>query len=239
MVVQTIEIRNLPAQPTPFIGREPEIASTYQVSSINHTGMRALVIASLASNKLDNARDHTTNGLLKQLEEYNSQDSIQWLPIVATLLAGEGKSTYAVELLGLAFTHPDSILNWTAQWELFNTIHDDLKIALGDEDYQHAWEQGSKRDLRQTIEELLEYFDDDAETESHELRSQPLSEPLTECELEVLKLIADGLTNPQIAEKLYLSTGTVKVHTRNIYGKLDVSNRTEAATKARDLKLIG
>lgn len=46
------------------------------------------------------------------------------------------------------------------------------------------------------------------------------------------------MSNREIAENLFLSVGTVKVHTRNIYGKMDVSNRTEAASKARDLKLI-
>jgi LuxR family maltose regulon positive regulatory protein len=63
-------------------------------------------------------------------------------------------------------------------------------------------------------------------------------EPLTERELEVLQLIADGLTNAKIASKLYLSLNTVKAHTRSIYGKLDVNNRTQAAARARELGLI-
>ncbi len=54
----------------------------------------------------------------------------------------------------------------------------------------------------------------------------------------MLVLVAEGLSNREIAEKLYLSVGTVKVHTRNIYGKLSVSNRTEAAATARKLNLI-
>jgi LuxR family maltose regulon positive regulatory protein len=62
-----------------------------------------------------------------------------------------------------------------------------------------------------------------------------LVEPLSERELEVLQLIAEGLTNPEIASKLYLSLNTVKVHTRNIYGKLGVNNRTQAVARARAL----
>ena len=63
-------------------------------------------------------------------------------------------------------------------------------------------------------------------------------EPLSERELEVLQLIADGLTNPEIATRLFLSLNTVKVHTRNIYGKLDAHNRTRAVVRARALGIL-
>ena len=65
-----------------------------------------------------------------------------------------------------------------------------------------------------------------------------LVEPLSERELEVLSLIAEGLTNKEIALRLYLSLGTVKVHAHNIYGKLDVNGRTQAIAKARSLHLL-
>ena len=56
-------------------------------------------------------------------------------------------------------------------------------------------------------------------------------------ELEVLHLIAEGLSNDAIAGKLYLSTGTVKVHLKHIYGKLDVNSRTQAVARLHELKL--
>ena len=65
-----------------------------------------------------------------------------------------------------------------------------------------------------------------------------LIEDLTTRELEVLELIKDGLSNEAIAQKLFLSLGTVKWHTTNIYGKLGVRRRTEAVAQARKLKLI-
>jgi LuxR family maltose regulon positive regulatory protein len=68
--------------------------------------------------------------------------------------------------------------------------------------------------------------------------SQPLVEPLSERELEVLGLIAKGLSNPEIAARLYLSPNTVKVHTRNIYGKLGVHSRTQAVARAHELGLL-
>jgi LuxR family maltose regulon positive regulatory protein len=65
-----------------------------------------------------------------------------------------------------------------------------------------------------------------------------LIEPLSERELEVLGLIAQGLTNGEIASRLHLSLSTVKGHTTNIFGKLAVKNRTQAVARARSLGLI-
>jgi LuxR family maltose regulon positive regulatory protein len=65
-----------------------------------------------------------------------------------------------------------------------------------------------------------------------------LVEPLSERELEVLRLVAEGLTNREIAARLYLSLNTVKGHTRNIYGKLGVHSRTQAVARARALGLL-
>jgi LuxR family maltose regulon positive regulatory protein len=68
--------------------------------------------------------------------------------------------------------------------------------------------------------------------------SSTLVEPLSEREIEVLQLIAEGLTNQKVADRLYLSLHTVKVHARNIYGKLGVKNRTQAVAKARALGIL-
>jgi len=67
---------------------------------------------------------------------------------------------------------------------------------------------------------------------------QPLVEPLTDRELEVLNLIAQGYSNKEIAQELVISVGTVKVHSKNIYGKLGVNSRTQAVAAARDTGLI-
>jgi DNA-binding NarL/FixJ family response regulator len=72
------------------------------------------------------------------------------------------------------------------------------------------------------------------------LQKESRQEPslLTEREIEVLKLVAQGLTNAQIAEQLVLSPLTVNAHLRSIFNKLDVSNRTAAAHQAMELGLI-
>jgi LuxR family maltose regulon positive regulatory protein len=65
-----------------------------------------------------------------------------------------------------------------------------------------------------------------------------LIESLSDRELEVLQLIAEGLTNPEIASRLFLSLHTIKAHARNIYGKLGVHNRTQAVARARALGVL-
>jgi len=63
-------------------------------------------------------------------------------------------------------------------------------------------------------------------------------EPLSERELEVLRLIAAGLSNEEIAQRLVLSLPTIKWHTSNIYGKLGVKNRMQAVATARTLGVL-
>jgi LuxR family transcriptional regulator, maltose regulon positive regulatory protein len=68
--------------------------------------------------------------------------------------------------------------------------------------------------------------------------TQPLIEPLSQRELEVLRLIAAGLSNREICDRLYLALNTVKGHNRVIFSKLQVERRTEAVARARELNLI-
>jgi LuxR family maltose regulon positive regulatory protein len=81
---------------------------------------------------------------------------------------------------------------------------------------------------------LLSAFQPDAEKGGQ----QALVEPLTEREIEILQFLEKGLSNPEIAAKLVLAEGTVKAHVANILRKLDVHNRTQAVTLARDLGIL-
>jgi LuxR family maltose regulon positive regulatory protein len=98
--------------------------------------------------------------------------------------------------------------------------------------------------LHAYVDKLLAAFQtagpgvDDLEISQQHSKIQNPSEPLSERELEVLRLIGDGLSNHEIAAKLVIGLGTVKTHINNIFGKLDVKNRTQAVARARELNLL-
>jgi predicted ATPase/DNA-binding CsgD family transcriptional regulator len=154
---------------------------------------------------------------------------------LAVILAHAGEPERAVELLGLAFSYPSGIMGWMERWPLLTRLRANLEAELGSDAYAVAWERGKTLELETVIAELL---DSEGVPQSRQAASQLLAEPLSERELEVLQLIADGLSNAEIAQKLFLSVGTVKVHTRNIYGKLGVGSRLQAITQTQKLNLL-
>jgi LuxR family transcriptional regulator, maltose regulon positive regulatory protein len=88
------------------------------------------------------------------------------------------------------------------------------------------------------VGKLLAAFEAEAqkgEADSYLPPAQPLIEPLSRRELEVLQLIAQGLSNHEISRRLFLALSTVKGHNRQIFGKLQVQRRTEAVARAREL----
>lgn len=86
---------------------------------------------------------------------------------------------------------------------------------------------------------LLASFSSTGLVQSHASVSQTeMVESLSERELEVLQQIAAGLTNQEIADRLFLSLYTVKAHARNIYSKLGVGSRTQAVARARELEML-
>jgi LuxR family maltose regulon positive regulatory protein len=97
---------------------------------------------------------------------------------------------------------------------------------------------------REFLDSLLDGFhaprtpDVSAKIEDRLAENNELLDPLSERELEVLRLLAAGLSYREIADELYISINTVKAHAKNIYSKLGVHGRMQAAQRARQLDLL-
>jgi ATP/maltotriose-dependent transcriptional regulator MalT len=152
------------------------------------------------------------------------------LPMVALFQAHEGNLERAAELLGLSFTHPASAKGWLEHWPLITRLRQQLETQLGAEALAAAWENGSRLDLDTIVKQALVETDAQAR--------QPRVEALTDRELEVLCLVAEGLSNRDIADTLTIVEGTVRTHIYNLCQKLRARNRTQAVARARALGIL-
>jgi len=93
--------------------------------------------------------------------------------------------------------------------------------------------RGNDRELPGYVDKLLSAF-----TQPKDMQQSKLIEPLSKRELEILRLIAQGLSNREISKRLFLALNTVKGHNQIIFNKLQVQRRTEAVACARELDLL-
>jgi predicted ATPase/DNA-binding CsgD family transcriptional regulator len=161
------------------------------------------------------------------------------LPLLAFILHGQGLDTWSARVFGLA-----EALRRTGQWSSevavldqrlrLGDIRAEVRAQLGHEAFAREIEAGH----RLTLDDLLAIPHPQAPASA---RAAPLSAPneaLTAREIEVLRLLAQDLSNPQIAERLVVSRRTVDAHLRSIYEKLDVKSRDAAIRVAREQGLI-
>ena len=105
-------------------------------------------------------------------------------------------------------------------------------------EWNAAWDAGQSLSLDQVIAEADQLLDELAAAQITSSRSPGYPAGLTAREVEVLGLVAQGLTNPLVAERLFLSPRTVDAHLLRIYGKLDVPNRGAAIRFAVEQGLV-
>ena len=114
-----------------------------------------------------------------------------------------------------------------------------LHTQLGETAFASAWNEGKAMTRKQAIDFAEQDVAPPAKTPlSTQNNNQSPLEPLSARELDVLRLMAEGLTNAEIAQQLVIALETVKVHARNIYGKLGVRGRTQAVIHAQNLNLF-
>ena len=119
-----------------------------------------------------------------------------------------------------------------------------MRLLISDFRFWIEKQQGSRRGensdiLQRYVDQLLAAFPQaESQAETSQSRIQNLVEPLSDRELEVLRLLAAGKSNQEIADELVLAVGTVKKHVSNISGKLSAQNRTQCVARARELNLL-
>jgi LuxR family maltose regulon positive regulatory protein len=228
-----------------FVYRMPEVAAAQVLTLLRQGNLAAAAhLAQAHELPISQARVHLAQGdtstalaalepLRRQVEAKGWEDErlkVMVLQAVAHHVHGEKEE--AVQLLGdaLALAEPGGFIR------LF--VDEGIPMA------QLLSGAAARGIMPDYIGKLLAAFE--AEEQKSEDKSylppapsaQPLIEPLSPRELKVLQLIAQGLSNREISERLFLALSTVKGHNRNIYGKLQVQRRTEAVARARELGLL-
>ena len=118
-----------------------------------------------------------------------------------------------------------------------------LFLDEGSSMMQLLHEASAREIMPDYADKLLEAFEFEAEKQKSEDKpdlpsANPLIDPLSQRELKILQLIAQGLSNREIGERLFLALDTIKGHNRKIFDKLQVQSRTEAIARARELGLL-
>jgi LuxR family maltose regulon positive regulatory protein len=225
-----------------FVHRMPEVAAAQVLTLLRQGNLAAAAhLAQTHGLPLSQARVHLAQGnpsaALAVLEPFHQQveakdwkdERLKVMVLQAVALQAHGEKEEALQVLGdaLALAEPGGLIR------IF--VDEGMPMA---QLLSKAAAQGIMPDY---VGKLLAAFE--AEKQKTENKSSPpplqiLIEPLSQRELDVLRLIAQGLSNDEIGKRLFLALDTVKGHNRRIYDKLQVQRRTEAVARARELGLL-
>ncbi len=173
--------------------------------------------------------------------------SIQYVPVLLQLLIVAGELCYAVqkqaegqEMLALVVNH--AATNYASRsavqdFMAHNNLSESPSLLTGYDLHGSSSLIQMALNAEKTLLEIADVKPQAAATLVR-MPDQLLVDPLTQRELEVLKYIAAGLQNREIADELVVSLNTVKTHINNIYSKLNASNRVQAVARARDLSML-
>jgi LuxR family transcriptional regulator, maltose regulon positive regulatory protein len=225
-----------------FVYRLPEVAAA-QVLTLLYQGNLAAAAQLAQTHELpiSQARVHLAQGdtatalavlepLRRQAEAKGWEDEqLKVMVLQAVAHLAHGEKDKAVQLLGdaLALAEPGRFIR--------------LFVDEGTPMARLLSEASARGIMPGYVGKLLAVFkaeEQKSEGQSHPSPAQPLIEPLSQRELEVLRLIAQGLSNQEISERLFLALSSVKGHNLKIFGKLQVQRRTEAVARARELGLL-
>jgi predicted ATPase/DNA-binding NarL/FixJ family response regulator len=181
------------------------------------------------------SRQYLSEALKTAMASHQIPYALQALTATAELLMQTGDLEGAVEVLATVLDHqavaPD-IRRRAGQ------LYSQLEAQVSQEMLSSAAECTKSTPLDKVIQELLDGALSTQPVQRVLARANDAPVALTERELEILGLLAGGLSNREIAEQLFLATGTVKWYLGEIYSKLYVASRTQAIARARALNLL-
>ena len=234
-----------------FVQRLPEVAAA-QVLTLLRQGEAAAAahLAQMHDLPVSQAQVFLAEGeagkalallapLRRQMEAKGWQEErLRALALEALALYAQRQRDMALQLLGEALALAETggfIRLFVDEGEPMRTLIADFRLRIENQPLDRVRLQSDY------VDKLLAAFGQQsiaAYLHSSSFISQPLSEPLSARELEILKLVAQGLSNREIGERLFLALDTVKGHNRRIFDKLQVQSRTEAIARARELGLL-
>ncbi len=173
------------------------------------------------------------------MTDFSSHDSLQIytnLGGIAVIAKLRGQSERAIRLFGAA-TNKDwgNVFKTLRELTPFLTDITELHAQMEEPLFDKAWADGKAMTRKEVIAYALE--EQAYSTKTH-LSNSTNDTPLTEREIEIVQLLADGLNSREIAERLFLSVETIRWYIKIIYSKLDVHSRSEAIARAKELNLL-
>jgi non-specific serine/threonine protein kinase len=200
--------------------------------------LNTLATLAQAEHDHERARELFGEGLTVSAELENESDVVHCLEGLASIAAAEGKIVRAARLWGAAEALLEDIEFGVHTYVPDRSVHQRQVAAartrLDEEAFEAAWAEGRTMTPEQAIEYALE------QEAAPEAAAIPETYPaeLSTREVEVLCLVAAGLTNAEVAEKLFLSSRTVDWHMGSIYRKLGLHSRAEATRFAAEHGLL-
>lgn len=186
-----------------------------------------LALAVVANGNHMQAQEYLLDAFRKIANANRPPNTLRAIVGIAQYYMHQGTLTRAVELASLVWQHSASPADAKRRAE---NVLTQSEVELFASDLKGATQRHRQEDLAKVCIQIVDQLAVQI--------NQPLVEPLSERELEVLQLVANGRSNREIAQDLTVALGTVKSHLHNILQKLDAGNRTEAVAKARELHLL-
>jgi predicted ATPase/DNA-binding NarL/FixJ family response regulator len=218
---------------------ERGLALSRQVGERQAISAALYTLATLAQAERDQerARDLLEEGLELSAELGNDADVAHCFDGLAAVAAAEGMMVRAASLWGaeeaLLERMEAAVYTYVPDRSLHRSQVEAARARLGEEAFEAAWAEGRSLSIEQAIAWAL----DRATTpETDSPKTYPAG--LSAREIEILRLVAGGLTNIEVAERLFLSSRTVDWHLSSVYRKLGLHSRTEAARFASDHGLL-